>query len=229
MPAYVTAFGGTQQSWYTNTAAQTQYQKYIAAVVSRYKTSSAIFAWELANEPRCNGCATSVINTWAKTTSAYIKSLDSNHMVTLGDEGFNPSAGDGSYPYQTGEGVSFSQNLAISTLDFGTFHMYPSSWGVDSGSWATGWIQAHGAACVAAGKPCLFEEYGITSNHVATEQPWQQTSLATNGVAGDMFWQDGDTLSTGQTSDDGNTIYYGSSDWTGLVTNHIAAIKASGR
>lgn len=27
-------------------------------------------------------------------------------MVTLGDEGFNPSAGDGSYPYQTGEGMA---------------------------------------------------------------------------------------------------------------------------
>lgn len=27
-------------------------------------------------------------------------------MVTLGDEGFNPSTGDGSYPYQTGEGMT---------------------------------------------------------------------------------------------------------------------------
>ena len=43
-------------------------------------------------------------------------------------------------------------------------------------------------------------------------------------MAGDAFWQLGDTLSTGQTHDDGNTIYYGSSDWTCLVTNHVAAI-----
>ena len=54
--AYVNAFGGSASTWYTNTAAQAQYQKYIQAVVSRYKTSTAVFAWELANEPRCSGC-----------------------------------------------------------------------------------------------------------------------------------------------------------------------------
>jgi mannan endo-1,4-beta-mannosidase len=85
MAAYVTAFGGSQTSWYTNTAAQTAYQAYIKAVVSRYINSSAVFAWELANEPRCNGCDTSVLYNWIKTTSAYIKSLDSEHMVAIGD------------------------------------------------------------------------------------------------------------------------------------------------
>jgi len=85
MAAYVTAFGGSQTSWYTNTAAQTAYQAYIKAVVSRYINSPAVFAWELANEPRCNGCETSVLYNWIKTTSAYIKSLDSKHMVAIGD------------------------------------------------------------------------------------------------------------------------------------------------
>jgi mannan endo-1,4-beta-mannosidase len=124
--AYVNAFGGSATSWFTNSAAQAQYQKYISAVVSRYKNSTAIFAWELANEIRCHGCDTSVVYNWAKTTSAYIKSLDSNHMVTLGDEGFGLS-GDGSYPYTYGEGVDFVKNLGISTLDFGTLHLYPGS------------------------------------------------------------------------------------------------------
>lgn len=45
-------------------------------------------------------------------------------------------------------------------------------------------------------------------------------------MGGDLFWQHGDKLSTGLTHDDTNTIYYGSADWTGLVTNHIAAINA---
>lgn len=98
-------YGGSHTTWYTNSAAQAQYRTYIKAVVSRYITSTAVFAWELANEPRCSGCSTDVIYKWAADTSAYIKSLDSNHMVTLGDEGFNPSAGDGSYPYQTSEGT----------------------------------------------------------------------------------------------------------------------------
>jgi mannan endo-1,4-beta-mannosidase len=56
IPAYVNAFGGNASTWYTNSAAQSQYRTYIEAVVSRYQNSSAVFAWELANEPRCSGC-----------------------------------------------------------------------------------------------------------------------------------------------------------------------------
>lgn len=85
MAAYVTAFGGSQTSWYNTTVIQDAYLAYVKAVVSRYSSSPAIFAWELANEPRCQGCDTSVITDWAATTSAYIKSLDPNHMVTIGD------------------------------------------------------------------------------------------------------------------------------------------------
>lgn len=50
--------------------------------------------------------------------SQYIKSLDSSHYVSLGDEGF--FARGGSYPYQGGEGVDFDANLKIPTLDYGT-------------------------------------------------------------------------------------------------------------
>lgn len=224
MPAYNTYYGTTKTTWYTDSSVQTQYKAYIKAVVSRYASSSAIFAWELANEPRCNGCATSVITNWATTISAYIKSLDSTHMVTLGDEGFMNGGGDGSYPYTTGEGVDFAANLKVPDLDFGTFHLYPDSWG-ETDAWGSGWVTNHGAACVAAGKPCILEEYGATSNKVAAEGPWQTTALATNGIAGDMFWQWGDTLSTGQSADDGNTIFYGTSDFTSLVTDHVAAIN----
>ena len=149
-------------------------------------------------------------------------------MVTLGDEGFNPSSGDGSYPYTTYEGVSFAKNLGISTLDFGTYHMYPSSWGVNTSEWATGWIQAHADACKAAGKPCLLEEYGYATNHVEIEGPWQATALGTAGNSADMFWQLGDTISTGKTADDTNTIYYGTAEWDSLVTKHVQAINASG-
>lgn len=34
---------------------------------------------------------------------------------------------DGSYPYQYSEGSDFVKNLAIPTIDFGTFHLYPDS------------------------------------------------------------------------------------------------------
>jgi len=124
--AYVAAFGGTKEGWYTNAKAQAQYRKYVAAVVGRYVDSPAVFAWELANEPRCKGCSTDVIYKWATDTSAYIRSLDAKHMITLGDEGFGVP-GASSYPYGTSEGVDFVKNLGVKDLDFGVFHMYPGS------------------------------------------------------------------------------------------------------
>lgn len=54
--AYVSAFGGSAETWFTDETSQAQYQKYIDAVVGRYKESTTVFAWELANEPRCSGC-----------------------------------------------------------------------------------------------------------------------------------------------------------------------------
>lgn len=214
MAAYCSYYGISDVTqWYTNTQAQAQYQKYIAAVVSRYKTSTAVFAWELGNEPRCAGCDTSVITQWATKTSQYIKSLDSNHMVTIGDEGFG-IAGGTDYVYTNGPGLNFTNNLAISTIDFGTFHLYPGSWG-EADSWGATWIQQHAAAGTAGGKPVILEEYGATVH--ANEAAWQAAVLSSK-TAGDMYWQYGDTLSTGQTHNDGNTIYYGTDEYNTLVS-----------
>lgn len=222
--AYVNFYGGAITDWYTTPAIQAQYQAYIKAVISRYQTSTAIFAWELCNEPRCTGCDTSVITNWATTTSAYIKSLDSNHMVTMGDEGFGLSGGsDTSYPYTNGTGLNFTNNLKIPDIDFGTMHLYPSSWG-ETDTWGSSWITAHDTVGAAVGKPVILEEYG-SDTHL-NEVPWQQTVLD-SGIAGDNFWQWGDTLSSGKTSDDGYTLYYGSgSEFTTLVTDHAAALNA---
>jgi mannan endo-1,4-beta-mannosidase len=65
---------------------------------------------------------------------------------------------------------------------------------------------------------------GVSSNHCSVEKPWQVASRSTSGNAGDLFWQWGDRLSSGQTSNDGNTIYHGSSDFQCLVTDHVKAI-----
>ncbi|KAF7916876.1 hypothetical protein BELL_0168g00240 [Botrytis elliptica] len=223
MQAYATYYGISLTDWYTNAAAQAQYKAYIAAVVARYKTNTAVFAWELANEPRCTGCATSVITNWATSISQYIKSLDPNHMVTVGDEGFGLTvANDTSYPFTAGPGTWFTDLLAIPTIDFATIHLYPGSWG-EVDSWGSSWISSHANVTAAAGKPLVLEEYGSPTH--LNELPWQGTVLDT-ATAGSMYWQYGDTLSTGKTSDDGNTIYYGTSEYTTLVTNHAAALNA---
>ncbi|KAJ5436933.1 Glycoside hydrolase superfamily [Penicillium cf. griseofulvum] len=225
MNAYINAYGGSKVEWFTNTKIQGVYQAYIKAVVSRYKDSPAIFAWELANEARCQGCSTDVIYNWVKTTAAYIKSLDANHMVTTGEEGMGLTIGsDNSYPYTTYEGNDFAKTLSIPEIDFGTFHLYVADWGISNNSWGNGWIEAHAAACKAAGKPCLFEEYGIKDNHCSDSLQWQDTCLATTGMAGDMFWQYGQQLSTGPSPNDHYTIYLESNDWQCGVVDHVNAI-----
>ncbi|CRG88507.1 putative mannan endo-1,4-beta-mannosidase A [Talaromyces islandicus] len=224
MAAYVAAFGGSTTSWYTDDASQAAYQNYIKTVVSRYIDSPAVFAWELANEPRCSSCDVSVIHDWVASTSAFIKSIDSAHLVGIGDEGFGLDINsDGSYPYGYSEGSNFTLNLGVDTIDFGTFHLYPSNWGT-SNSFGSPWVTAHGAACAAAGKPCLFEEYGVYSDKCTVEGGWQKTALNTKGIGADTFWQFGDTLSSGNSPNDKYTVYYGTDDYTCLVDDHVAAL-----
>lgn len=128
MPIYYEAFlpgqkkEGNPAAWYTSTVVQNAYKNYIQAVISTIGNSPAIFAWELANEPRCHLCATTVITNWATDVAHFIKKTDNhNHMVTLGDEGFiNAKGGEGfinakkdDYPYTTIEGIDFEANLKI--------------------------------------------------------------------------------------------------------------------
>ncbi|KAL5049069.1 hypothetical protein BDW71DRAFT_165319 [Aspergillus fruticulosus] len=230
MNAYVKAYGAADKTeWFENEDIQAAYQAYIEAVVGRYIDSPAVFAWELANEPRCKGCETSVMHNWTAETSAFIKGLDAKHLVCIGDEGFGLDTGsDGSYPFLYSEGSDFAAALSIDTIDFGTIHLYPDSWDRNN-SWGNLWITSHAAACAAAGKPCLLEEYGVTSDHCAIEKQWQHTARNATGIAADLYWQFGDKLSGGLSPNDGHTLYYGSEQFECLVTEHVEAIDKSGK
>ena len=223
---YCNVFNCNATTFYTTPAAQTAYQNYIQFIVNRYKSSSAIFSWELCNEPRCHGCSSSVIYDWASTTSAFIKSLDDSHMVTLGDEGWLCGGGDGSYAYSCGEGVDFQKNLGISTLDYGTFHLYPDQWGYNY-TWGNTWIVEHDAIGALLNKPVVAEEYGAQGpNMTAVEQQWQQTIVQNTSLGYDSFWQFGTTLPSGTNDSDNYTIYYGTEQYQILVLDHVAARDA---
>ncbi|KAI6591715.1 hypothetical protein MCOR12_007936 [Pyricularia oryzae] len=225
VPAYEAAFGRGSSTWFKHEPAQAQYQAYVKAVVSRYAASPAIFSWQLANEPRCFLCSTDDIFNWATKTSELVKSLDPNHLVSIGDEG-QGLTGDVWTPYWLVFGTDFWRNLQIKTIDFGTFHMYPTTWGAPV-SFAYNWIKSHGSKCVDAGKPCYMEEYGVppSKGHCEVESQWQKWALETKGIAGDGFWQMGTRLSTGLTHDDTFTIYHDTDEWTCLVTDHVARAK----
>ncbi|KAF8320837.1 mannanase [Clavulina sp. PMI_390] len=230
MDVYVSQIVGSGQYhdvFYTNTAVQAAYKKYAAGFVGRYVNEPGIMAWELANEPRCAGSSTSAsptcnsttIYTWAATMSAYIKSIDSNHLVAIGDEGFINNSSSPIYVYNgDGIGIDFVRNLGISTLDFGTFHMYPQSWGesADPGGFGNQWITDHATAMKNANKPVIVEEFGVTSNQSAIYASWCAT-MVTTGLTGELFWQAGSHFPDGDSWDDGYAVYPDSSDYSTLV------------
>ena len=45
-------------------------------------------------------CTVSTISNWAADISAFIKSIDTNHLVAIGDEGFFNDPGNPIYVYQ---------------------------------------------------------------------------------------------------------------------------------
>lgn len=51
-----------------------------------YKNDATILSWNLINEPRCDaiGCNTDML-AWIQEMAPYLKSLDSNHLVTVGE------------------------------------------------------------------------------------------------------------------------------------------------
>lgn len=95
MDAYVNQTLGPSEyhsDFYTSPATIERYEAYAYNIVARYRNSSAVFAWELANEPRSNGYPSiarpnftvSDLTKWFEDRSKYIKSIDPDHMVAIG-------------------------------------------------------------------------------------------------------------------------------------------------
>lgn len=181
------AFGGIDQyvMWYgrdkhdeffTAPELKAAYKAWVSHVIGRtnringrkYKDDPTVFAWELANEPRMKGDSAfdrstgwdkSTLTDWAGEMSAYVKSLDANHMVSVGDEGFLDGGGE-HWAYKTNDGVDNRALTALPAIDFGTFHLYPDNWGTTV-EWGEQWIVDHLHVARDVGKPTVLEEYGV--------------------------------------------------------------------
>ncbi|KAI3616188.1 glycoside hydrolase family 5 protein [Moniliophthora roreri] len=232
--------------FYTNAKVISAYKNYINAFVGRYKnepTIMPIYPIKRTNrgvrEPlgmstnpnlgrKTSGtCTPATITKWATDISAYIKSIDSNHLVALGDEGFFNRHGSSSFLYQGSEGIDFDANLKISTLDFGTTHCYPENWGqkTDPTAWGSQWIKDHAASQKSANKPVILEEFGVKNSQNSTYTTWLSTVIS-SGLTGNLIWQAGSVLSNGQrTPDDGYAIYPDNPVYLTL-TSHASALKA---
>ncbi|KAF7824945.1 mannan endo-1,4-beta-mannosidase 5-like [Senna tora] len=83
--------------FYTNPIIKDYYKNHVKKVLTRmntitnitYKDDPTIFAWELINEPRCKVDYSGItVNEWVEEMAPYVKSIDNNHLLEVGMEGF---------------------------------------------------------------------------------------------------------------------------------------------
>ncbi len=95
------------------------YKEYVRRVVTRYRDERAVFAWMLMNEAESQDASkvadADALYSFTSNMSGFIKSLDPNHMVTLGTIG-------GKQPGVAGGG--YERLHALGTIDFLDAHDY---------------------------------------------------------------------------------------------------------
>jgi mannan endo-1,4-beta-mannosidase len=158
--------GGAQQmrAWYgsddknafffQDPRTQRDFKYWVSHVLTRinpltqlaYRDDPTIFAWDLMNEPNAQPAA--LRDAWISTMSAYVKSLDQRHLVSSGQANVTNSLSD----------------LAIPTVDFGTWHGYPAYYNLTPSQF-NALITKFCHLGKIANKPVLLEEFGYARSH----------------------------------------------------------------
>lgn len=185
--------GGSQQmrAWYKSTdtsgfffrdpRTRRDYENWVAHVVQRvnpltgaaYRDDPTVMAWELMNEG--NASPESLRLAWTAEMSAYVKSLDPNHLVGSGYANATEKLSD----------------LAIPSLDFGTWHGYPLYYKLSVRQFDD-MISEFCRLASAAGKPVLLEEFGYARSNPdqsAAYAMWLDTLTTHPDCAGWVVWR----------------------------------------
>lgn len=196
-----------------------QYSAQVRTVLARtnsingvkYTEDPTIFAWQLANEPRpMRPAAIDAYKAWITRTAAMIKSLDSNHLVTIGVEGEI-----GTENMEVFKAIHSDKNI-----DYGTIHIWPRNWAwykdlndeeqqAGSMQLTDDYIRKHIDAMREIGKPLVIEEYGYPRDNNSFEPTsattrrdgfyekillhWQESFAQKGVLAGCNFWAFGGT------------------------------------
>ncbi|CAA0827134.1 Mannan endo-1-4-beta-mannosidase 7 [Striga hermonthica] len=168
--------------FFTSPITKGYYKNHVKAVLTRvnsitgvaYKDEPTILGWELMNEPRCQSdLSGKAIQDWVAEMSAHVKSIDTNHLVEIGMEGFYgesvPEKKQNNPGYEVG--TDFISNNLVPQVDFATIHIYPDQWFVAPGSSEEGqaefvekWIEEHVEDTKnIVRKPLLVTEFGKSS------------------------------------------------------------------
>ncbi|OUC90853.1 cellulase family glycosylhydrolase [Streptosporangium minutum] len=220
------AKGQHHDDFYTDPTIKGWYKNWISHLLNRvnpltgvaYKDDPTVMAWELANEPRCKGsgnyptspsCSTTTLTTWADEISRHVKAVDSEHLLSVGDEGFYCRPGGADFTEDCSEGIDTVALTRLPKIDLMSLHLYPDHWSKDA-AWGTTWIRRHLSDARAIGKPVLLGEFGLQDK--ATRNPTYQRWLETfvlGGGDGFMYWMIAGTQDDGTLYPDydGFTVY----------------------
>jgi len=165
------AFMKAMSKYATNKKAHQLFYNYVRFVVGRtnrytglkYSEDPAIMSWQIGNEPRAfDKAVLPDFEQWLSEASALIRSLDSNHLISIGSEGAWGCEEDwGCY-----ERICSDKNI-----DYCNIHLWPYNW-----SWARqdhliedlpkakantkDYIDRHLEICERLKKPLVMEEFG---------------------------------------------------------------------
>lgn len=148
--------------------------RYVLARTNRYTgrkyvDDPAIMAWQIGNEPRAfSNEAKPAFVRWIKDIAAYIKSIDGNHLLSIGSEGERGCEED----IQMWETIHSDKNI-----DYTTIHIWPYNW-----KWfdkndmdgtvkqaitkTSDYLQRHMSVARRINKPLVVEEFGFPRDNV---------------------------------------------------------------
>ncbi|SFH57930.1 glycoside hydrolase 5 family protein [Planctomicrobium piriforme] len=173
--------------FFTDERCKADYKRLVEHVLNRrnsltgilYKDDPTIFAWDLMNEPEMKTVEMSLA--WKREMAAYVKSIDKQHLLSSGAEGFYNGSG----------GNDPAAELAIPDLDFGTWHTYPVYHDLQSDD-VLKLIARHAGDAKKANKPVLLQEFGYGSNNpdqLAAYRKWLNAIADNKDAAGWVHWR----------------------------------------
>jgi mannan endo-1,4-beta-mannosidase len=227
MDQYVRWRGGQyHDDFYSDPIIRTWYKGWIEHLLTRvnvytgvaYKDDPTILVWELANEPRCIGagayprssaCTTQTLVDWADDVSTFVKTIDSNHLLSVGDEGFYCIPGAADWTENCSEGVDTLALADLPHIDIASAHLYPEAWG-KTPAWGTEWIARHLRDARRIQERAFLGEFGLRNKAIRNPvyKEWTDAVLA-NGGTGALYWMLADKQDNGTLYPDfdGLTVY----------------------
>ncbi len=180
--------------FYTNETARALYRQHVEKVAARrntvtgilYRDDKTIFGYELINEGQCLTGRWEERRAWIAEMSAYLKSLDPNHMIAPGVWGYRTAA----------ERREWLKDHALPNIDYCDAHNYPRDdhdTFVDSPPALGEFIANRVAAAAAVNKPIVFGEFGMSPDGFSgtSRLDWFRAYFdhaARDGAGGAIFW-----------------------------------------